>query len=105
MGKTELTRTRRASTSDQRDVRTSVMRAAKWTMAKQASARRQLAGHGVDRGDRQRLVRIERRQNTGQPARQHGLSGTGWSREEQVVSAGSGDFERAAADELPTHVG
>jgi hypothetical protein len=56
-------------------------------------ATHQLAGQRVHHGDFQHLLRGQRRQDRGQPRRQHGLSGPRGADHQQIVSAGGGDLE------------
>ena len=53
----------------------------------------------------ERLVEIERRQDPRQPPRHHRLSPAGRADQQQVVTAGSGDFERPLRQRLTAHVG
>ena len=53
----------------------------------------------------ERFVEGQRRQNSRQPPRHHRLAGARRTDEQQVVSAGRGDLERAARQELAAHIG
>jgi hypothetical protein len=53
-------------------------------------------GDGLDAGDLERRVQLERRQHTRKPAREHRLAGSRGTREEQVVAPRGGDLERTA---------
>ncbi len=48
----------------------------------------------MDLGGLQGLVQAQGRQNGGNPLREHGLSGTGRSDQDRVVSSGSRYFQR-----------
>ena len=62
-------------------------------------------GHAVHHGGLQRLVEVERRQEAGQAAGQHGLAAAGRPEEEQVVAARGRHLERPLGHLLPGHVG
>jgi hypothetical protein len=62
-------------------------------------------GDRVHRGDLQGLLVGQRRQDRGQSLGEHRLAGTGWPDQEQVVTAGGGQFEPAPAQFLTDHVG
>ena len=101
----DLAGPRDRAAADERDVRDGVMRRAKRPLAEQAHAGRQRAGDRMDRRALQRFVERQRRQDRSQPPRQHRLAGAGRARQQQVVAAGRRDFERAAREQLPAHVG
>ena len=69
--------------------------AARGTAASCRCARRQFAGEATDHAHLEHLGRLERRQDRGQPLRQHRLAGAGRPDHQEVVAAGGGDFERA----------
>jgi hypothetical protein len=69
-----------------------------------AAAGRQQSGHGVHGRHLERLVEGERRQQSRQPPREHGLAGAGRADEQQVVAAGRGHFERSTSERLSLHV-
>ena len=104
VGKRDLAGTRDGSAADERDVRHGVVRRAKGPLGQEADARRQGAGYGMNRRALERLVERERRQDARQPPRQHRLAGAGRAAEQQVVSAGRGDLERPAGEELAADV-
>ena len=62
------------------------------------------AGDRVDHRRLERLVEGERRQDPGQPPRQHRLPRAGRPDEEQVVAARRRDLQRAPRHLLPAHV-
>ena len=64
-----------------------------------------LAGDGGDHRHFQQFGRQQRRQDRGQPRRQHRLAGAGRADHQQVMSAGGGDFERALGALLALDVG
>ena len=73
-----------------------------------ATVRRPFVELAGDRGDHrhfEQLARRERRQDRGQPARQHRLAGAGRADHQQVVAAGGGDLERALGGLLALDVG
>ena len=71
-----------------------MVRVAERPLAQQPAAA-QPAGDRLDHAQFQRLGRFERRQDAGQPRRQHRLAGAGRADHQQIVAAGGGDFERA----------
>jgi hypothetical protein len=81
----------------QRDV---VMWGAERALADQGRAGRHEAGDGVDARHLERLLGAHRRQDSGEPPREHRLSGPGRSGEQQVVSAGRRDLERLLGHHL-----
>ena len=101
----DLTRARDGAAADERDVRHGVMRRAERPFTEQANARRQRAGDRVDRRALQRLVEGERRKDRPQPPRHHRLARARRPGQQQVVTAGSGDLERARAQQLSADVG
>ena len=52
----------------------------------------------------ERLGARERRQDRGDPPREHGLAGAGWPSEHQVVPARDRDLDRAAREVLPAYL-
>ena len=64
-----------------------------------------LAGDRGDHRDFEQLGRRQRRQDRGQPRRQHRLAGAGRADHQEVVAAGGGDFERALGALLALDVG
>src|SRR3954469_3485385 len=81
------------------------MRRPEWTRAKQSDLRRQESRDGMNRGDLERLVEVERRKNARRALRHHRLAGSGRTREQHVVAAGGGDLQRAACGHLSAHIG
>ncbi len=79
--------------ADQGRQRGGMVRVAERPLAQQPAAA-QPAGDRLDHAEFQRLGRFERRQDAGQPRRQHRLAGAGRPDHQQVVPAGRGDFER-----------
>ncbi len=80
--------------ADERGHRGRMMRAPEWARARNRAVL-ELAGETVDHGNFERLARIQRRQQSRQPARQHRLARARRSDHEHVVTAGRGDLERA----------
>ena len=109
MRKSDLSGAGVASTTDDRARRGRVVRRAE--RPQQARRREPAACVGRrardrgDEGDFERLARLERRQQCGQPLREHALAATGRTDEQQAVAAGRGDFERALAERLAADVG
>ncbi len=64
-----------------------------------------LAGDRGDHGNFEQFGRRQRRQDRGQPRREHRFAGAGRADHEQVVAAGRGDFERAFRAFLALDVG
>ena len=62
--------------------------------------RDRMHGRGLER-----LVERQRRKDPGEPPRHHRLARARRTDQQQVVSAGRGDFERAAGERLPADVG
>jgi hypothetical protein len=63
------------------------------------------SGHGVQLGHLERLVPRHRRQDRGEPAREHRLAGAGWTDHEDVVSSGGRHLERPAGLGLTSDLG
>ena len=80
--------------ADQRRQRGRMVRVAKRPLTQQPAAA-QPAGDRLDHAEFQRLGRFERRQDAGQPRRQHRFARAGRPDHQQIVAAGGGDFERA----------
>jgi hypothetical protein len=57
-----------------------------------------------DRGALQRFVKRQRRQNSGEPAGEHGLAGARRSDHQQVVSACGRNFQGAPSERLPAQI-
>ena len=85
--------------------RGTVVRRAERRRDDERPAGRQQAGHRVDARDLERLVRRERRQDAGQPAREHRLARSRRAREQEVVTSSGGDLERTPPSLLPADVG
>ena len=64
----------------------------------------QPAGDRVDRGDLERLLQRQRRQDARQPLRQHRLPGARRPEQEQMVPTGGGDLHRCPPHRLTTDV-
>ena len=60
----------------------------------------QFTGDRLDHRDIEQFARIERRQDRGQPRREHRFAGAGRADHQQIVAAGRRDFEGAARDLL-----
>ena len=81
------------------------MRRAEWPFGEQADPGPQLARHRVNGRRFNRLVERERRENAGEPSRQHGFAGPRRPDHQEVVTARGGDFECAASEGLAVEVG
>ena len=71
-----------------------------------AIAQRAAGELASDRGDHrhiEQLTRVERRQDGGQPLRQHRFARTGRADHQEIVAAGGGDLERPARHLLAAH--
>lgn len=104
VGQRDFSGPRDRAAADQRHRRGGVVRVAECA----ALPRRQvvaLARHRADRGQFQRLVLAQWRQDARQAAGEHGLAGAGRAAQEQVVGAGRGDLQRAPRLRLAAHVG
>ena len=105
MGETDLAGTRLRAAANQRDVGDGVMRGAKGTIRQQTGASWKQSGNRMHRGHLERFVERERRQNARQPPRHHRLPRARWTDQQQIVTAGGCDLERAAREELAADVG
>ena len=94
MRQRDFPRARLGATAHQRHAARGVVRVAKWALAPAIHDRE--PAHRAHRCHLQRLVTAQRGQNAGQAARQHGLAGTRRPRQQQVVPAGCGHFQRPA---------
>ena len=94
MRQADLAGPRAQAAADQRRQRGRMVRVAERPLAQQPAAA-QPAGDRMDHAELERLGRVERRQDAGQPRRQHRLAGAGRADHQQVVAAGRGDLERA----------
>ena len=65
---------------------------------------RQQTGDRMDARHLERRLRVERREDAGQPPREHRLARARRPAEQQVVPAGCGDLERAPRALVPSHV-
>lgn len=79
------------------------MRHTEWPLQKDAFFW-QGTGDAVDLGSFQRLIQMERRQNSGNPARDHCFADTGLPGQEQVVHPGRCDFCRPLCQRLPMDI-
>ena len=94
-----------ASAADQTGRRSRVMRRAERPMRHEGATVGQQAGDRRNARDFERLLLAHRRQDVGQPAREHGLPAAGRTDHQQVVAAGRSDPERALGDDVPADVG
>ncbi len=94
MGERHFARPRMQAAADQRRHAGGVMRRAERPPVGQRAAF-DLAGDRGDHGHFEKLGRRQRRQDRGQPRRQHRFAGAGRADHQEIVAAGGGDFERA----------
>ena len=100
-----LAGSRSRSAADDRSGRGRVVWRAKRRLGDQRPAGVDEPRDGVDPRHLERLVGCERRQDAGEPPREHGLPCARRAREQEVVRSGGGDLERAAGALLPADVG
>ena len=82
-----------------------MVRRAEWALCDERLARREQANDAVNLRRFERLIQRQRRQDRRQPFCEHRLA-CAWRTEEQdVVSAGRGDFQRALDGLLTFHIG
>ena len=104
MGERDFARPRAHAAADQRRHAGGMVRRAERPPVGQRAAF-DLAGDRGDHGDFEHFGRRERRQDRGQPRRQHRFAGAGRADHQQIVAAGRGDFERALGAFLALDVG
>ncbi len=103
MSERDLSRPRRRPTAYETLRGDRVVRRPERPLARQAP--RSHARCAVHLGDFERLLEHGRREDPGQPPRQHGLARTGRADHEQVVPTGGRDLECALGVRLAAHVG
>jgi hypothetical protein len=103
MREAHLAGTRLRAAADDRARGSGVMRRAK-RPSRVVGRREPARAHRCDGGDVERFVAGERRQQSGQPLRQHALAGAGGTDEQQAVSASGRDHERTLRGGLSAHV-
>jgi hypothetical protein len=87
VGQADFARPRHAgAAADQASVGDGVVGRAEGTLAHQSAAAFEDAGDAVDFGGFDSLFECERRQNTGEPFREHRLARTGWPDHKHVVT-------------------
>ena len=91
----DLARLGERAAADERGLADRVMRKPKRPCAHDAGAADEQSGDAVDLRDLERFVQRHRRQNRRQTAREHRLAAARRPDEQEIVSAGRGDFERA----------
>ena len=94
MGKCRFARARARAAADQRRHARRVMRRAEGARPADAPAGK-IAGEAPDHAHFQHLGRRERREEGGQPLRQHRLAGAGRPDHQEIMPAGGRHFERA----------
>src|SRR5256885_7418894 len=80
------------------------MRVSKWTYANQTSTMIEYASHAMDFRRLQSFFERERRQNCWNALGQHGLSGARRADHQNVMTAGTGDFEGAFSRLLSANI-
>ena len=80
------------------------MRCAKGALREQALTSLKRAGYRMNRGALQRFIEGERREDRAEPSGQHRLAGAGRTRQQEVMAAGGGNFERATSQELTANI-
>src|SRR6266576_5509369 len=105
MRKTRFARPQPRSAPDDRSGRRAVMRGAKRRVADERMVWIDETRDGMDPGDLERLLLLERRQDSRQPAGEHGLARAGWAAEQQVVTARGRQLECTASSFLAANVG
>ena len=90
----DFARARPHAAADQRRHARRMMRGAERPRPADAAAG-EVAGEDSDHADFEHLGRLERRQDRGQPPRQHRFAGAGRADHQQIMPAGGGDLERA----------
>src|SRR6266542_2390076 len=105
MGEAHLARMRDAASADEPGFGSAVMRRAERPLADKAAIAGQEAADAPHHRDLDRLLERERRQDAGQPSRQHGLARAGWPDHDDVVATGRGDLEGTLGRGVPSHVG
>src|SRR5439155_3657554 len=104
MRERELARTRIAAAPRQRGRGRAVMRRAERSPREESRAGGQAPRDAPDARHLERFLARERRQDAGEPPREHRLAGAWRAGEEEVVSARRGELESAAGEELAAHV-
>src|SRR5216683_7785814 len=84
------------STADEPGHRDAVVGGAERTRPIERATWYEVAEQAPDLGHLERLGQLERRQDSGQAAGEHGLAGAGRSAQQQMVAAGGGDLDRPA---------
>ncbi len=71
---------------------------------RQTTCRQSKSGSRMDTAHFERLVASERRKKPAQSSGEHRLTRARWTYEQNVVTPGSGDLERAPRDDMAAHV-
>ncbi len=104
VGEARLAGTRARAAADDRRRRGGVMRRPKRRQLDERLSCRQHACDRVDPRHLERLVARQRREDPGEPAREHRFPGSRRAGEQQVVPSGRSDLERAASPLLAADV-
>jgi hypothetical protein len=102
VGERDFTGLRRSAAADQARRSRGVMRRAERTLRCERGVERR--DRAVDPRHLDRLVPRERRQEPGQPPREHRLAGSGRADEQRAMSARGGDLEPALGELLAAHL-
>jgi hypothetical protein len=94
MGECHFARTRARAAADERRHARRMMRRAEGAHPADAPAS-EIAGEAPDHADFEHLGRLERRQDRGEPPRQHRFAGAWRTDHEEMVTAGGGELDRA----------
>ena len=105
MGEAHLAGMGNAASTDEAGLRRGVMRRAERSLGDETAVAGQQPADTPYHRDLDGLLERERRQDRGQPSRQHGLAGAGRSEHDDVVAAGGRDLQRSLGMGMPPHVG
>lgn len=104
VGEGDFAGLRDAAAADHAGITDGVMGRAERPRGEERFSGRHLAHGRVDAGRFETFFRRERRQNRGQPAREHCFSGAGAAQHDDVVPAGGGNRECPLGELLAAHV-
>ncbi len=104
VGEAHLTRAKGCSAADQTRVAHGVVRSTERPHGDERAPRREAPGHRMDLGDREGFIERQRWKDPRQPAREHGLPGTGRSDQQKVVPSRRRDLQRAPSGHLAAHI-
>ena len=104
VGEARLARPRAGAASDDRGRRRSVVRSTERRRGHERRLWAEQSCNGMDPGDLDRLRLAERRQDPGQPSREHRLARPGGPGEQEIVASRGCELERATRTLLAPHV-